>query len=201
MKNILFTACLIVLQLSLYAQQKKEILPKDLQIKIALQAAPLDQREGATVYGYDNDGKFITLREGINDMICQAPDINQALLYVYAYPKSLDPFISRGRELIEEGKRRQRDEIREAEFKEGKLSIPQTPTMLYGYWGNLETLDKETGEMKDAKRRYVLYMPYATAESVGLSDKPTVPGIPWLMGAGTYKAHIMINPSDMGHSH
>ena len=201
MKQIFIITAFLVLQLSTFAQQKKEILSKDLQIKLALQAAPTDQREEATVYGYDENGKFVTLREGTNNLICQAPDVNQALLYVYAYHKSLDAFMARGRELIAEGKRRQRNEIREAEFKAGKLIIPQTPTMLYGYWGSLDNLDKETGEIKDAKRRYVLYMPYATADSIGLSDKPTLPGIPWLMDAGTYKAHIMINPPDMGHSH
>ncbi len=42
--------------------------------------------------------------------------------------------------------------------------------------------------------RWVLYVPYATPETTGLSDKRT-PGGPWLMGSGTAGAHIMINPA------
>ncbi|EFK56885.1 hypothetical protein ACFU8T_08190 [Sphingobacterium spiritivorum] len=185
------------------AQQKpvREPLPADVQVRIAVQAAPTEFREGAKVYGYDKDGKFTVLREGTNGYICLAPDYKLPLLYAYAYPESLEPFMARGRALIAEGKRKERDKIREEEFKAGKLSIPQQPTMLYGYWGSLDKLDKETGEMADAKRRYVLYVPYAKAADLGLASKPTVPGIPWLMDEGSYKAHIMINPADMGHSH
>ncbi|MGJ1430803.1 hypothetical protein ACR79M_04330 [Sphingobacterium spiritivorum] len=185
------------------AQQKpvREPLPADVQVRIAVQAAPTEFREGAKVYGYDKDGKFTVLREGSNGYICLAPDYKLPLLYVYAYPESLEPFMARGRALIAEGKRKERDKIREEEFKAGKLVIPQQPTMLYAYWGSLGKLDKETGEMADAKRRYVLYVPYAKAADLGLATKPTVPGIPWLMDEGSYKAHIMINPADMGHSH
>ncbi|MGJ1197835.1 hypothetical protein ACR777_17075 [Sphingobacterium spiritivorum] len=185
------------------AQQKpvREPLPADVQVRVAVQAAPTEFREGAKVYGYDKDGKFTVLREGTNGYICLAPDYKLPLLYAYAYPESLEPFMARGRALIAEGKRRERDKIREEEFKAGKLVIPQQPTMLYAYWGSLDKLDKETGEMADAKRRYVLYVPYAKAADLGLATKPTVPGIPWLMDEGSYKAHIMINPADMGHSH
>jgi len=185
------------------AQQKvkREVLPAAVQIKIAVQAAPTEFREGAQVYGYDSEGKFVVLRAGTNDYICLAPDYKLPMLYAYAYPKSLEPFMARGRELIAQGKRRERDDIREQEFKDGKLIIPQQPTMLYGYWGSLEQLNKETGEMADAKRRYVLYVPFAKAADLGMANKPTVPGIPWLMDEGSYKAHIMINPADMGHSH
>jgi hypothetical protein len=109
--------------------------------------------------------------------------------------------MARGRELIAAGKRKQRDEIREAECKAGKLSIPQTATILYGYWGPLANLDNNTGEIANAKRRYVIYMPYAKAADIGLSNKAGLPGIPWLMDEGSYKAHIMINPEDMGHTH
>lgn len=184
-------------------KQERKPLDKDLQIKIALQAAPADQREGAKVLGYNEQGELVTLREGdaSAQLICLAPDYKLSVLYAYAYPKNLEPFMARGRELIAAGKRKQRDEIREAEFKAGKLSIPQTATILYGYWGPLANLDNNTGEIANAKRRYVIYMPYAKAADIGLSNKAGLPGIPWLMDEGSYKAHIMINPEDMGHTH
>lgn len=202
MKNIfLVFVCLFIANLS-QAQHDhksqnaspKKVLPPEVQIKIALLAAPEDQREGAMVYGYNQKKEFVVLREGTNNTICLAPNIGQAGLYAYAYPKSMDPFMARGRELIAQGKRKERDAIREAEIKAGTLSYPLEPTILYGYYGGTEEVNMETGEIKDAKRRYVIYMPYATAETIGISDKQGLPGMPWLMGAGTYKAHIMITP-------
>lgn len=190
--------------LQLDAQQKQaSILPEEVQIKVALMAAPENKRAEAKVYGYSADGELTVLREGANDFVCLAPDVKQSgtYLYVYAYPVSLDPFMSRGRELIAEGKRRERDSIREAEIQSGQLYMPEGPTTLYGYWGKATDLDPETGEIADAKRRYVIYIPYAKAADLGLPDKPDLPGMPWLMGDGTYKAHIMINPENMTHTH
>lgn len=204
MKHVVIALALSWASLAVFGQkQERSPLAKDLQIKIALQAAPPDQREGAKVLGYNEKGEFVTLQEGTatNNFICLAPDYKSAVLYAYAYPKSLDPFMGRGRELIAEGKRKERDEIREAEHKAGKLPIPQTPTILYAYWGPLAKLNNSTGEIEGAMRRYVIYVPYAKAADIGLSTKPGLPGIPWLMDEGSYKAHIMINPENMGHSH
>lgn len=184
-----------------FAQQKKEILPADVQIKIATQAAPAEFRQGAKVYGYNPEGKFVTLREGTNGYICLAPDYNMAMYYAYCYPESLEPLMARGRQLIAEGKRKDRDAIREKEVKEGKLTMPQQPTTLYGYWGSSDKLNKETGEMTDAKRRYVIYVPYAKAADLGLTNKPNNLGMPWLMDEGSYKAHIMITPPLEAHKH
>jgi len=197
---LLFCICGIA-----YAQQNnnasdRSVLPADVQIRIAVQAAPESFREGAKVYGYSPEGEFITLREGDNGYICLAPDYRLAMYYAYCYPESLEPFMKRGRELTAEGKRKERDQIREAEFKAGTLDIPQGPTTLYGYWGSADQLNPETGEMGDAKRRYVIYVPYAKAADFGLSNKPNNIGMPWLMDEGSYKAHIMITPP-LDHQH
>lgn len=182
------------------SQKKKTILPADVQIRVAVLAAPAEFRDSATVLGYNADGKLTVLRQGTNDMICLGPNPKQAGIFVYAYPKRLDPFMARGRELVDEGKTtKQKDEIREAEIEAGKLSFPQDPTTLYGYWG--EEADPATGEIKNGQRRYVIYVPHATGESTGLPTAPNLPGMPWLMAAGSYKAHIMINPATMGHHH
>lgn len=201
MKNIFSALVLMICVLQINAQDKKEIPSADLQIKMAVQAAPTEFREHSTVYGYDTQGKFVTLREGDNGYICLAPDYKMSTYYVYCYPESLEPLMARGRELIAEGKRKQRDEIREQEFKDGKLSIPQQPTTLYGYWGPAKDVNTETGEIKDAKRRYVIYVPFAKAADLGLSNKGNNLGMPWLMDEGTYKAHIMITPPLEVHKH
>ena len=195
MKTIIFSS-LTLLGFSAAAQQTAQSLPADVLIKIAVMAAPEEKRADAAVYGYSASGDFVTLREGTNDFVCLAPDMRQdgSTLQAFAYPKSLDPFMARGRELTEQGKAAERDSIREAEIRAGKLHMPQGPSTLYGYSGDRAGLNPQTGEINGAKRRYVIYMPYAMAADLGLSNKPAAPGMPWLMDEGSYKAHIMITP-------
>jgi hypothetical protein len=94
--------------------------------------------------------------------------------------------MARGRELQKLGKNATEVfEIREKEAKEGKLKMPEKPSTLHIMYG--ESADK-------ANYRYVVYIPWATAESTGLPLKPMVPGGPWIMDPGTHRAHIMITP-------
>lgn len=183
----------------LFAQQ---ILPAELQIKMAVQAAPAVQRDSAMVYGYAADGTFTVLRKGTNDLVCLADNPKQKGVYISCYFKELEPFMARGRGLSAEKKSfKQKMDTREQEVKSGKLQMPKQPTTLFAYWGSDEALNQETGELSDAQRRYVVYIPFATAKSTGLPNKPDVPGMPWIMDEGTHKAHIMINPADMNHKH
>ncbi len=203
MKIQLFTAITLVSTL-VSAQNKKielSILPSDLQIKIALLATTEDVRGDAKVLGYNQTGELVELKKGTSQFTCLAPDYKMPKYFAsYCYPNSLEPLMSRGRELIKDGKRNQRNDIRAKEYKEGKFTMPQVPTTMYGYWGSLEKLNKETGEMTDAKRRYVIYVSGAKASDLGLSNKPNNLGMPWLMDEGTYKAHIMITPP-IEHNH
>lgn len=167
----------------------------DVQIKTALLASPDENKEKAMVYGYSPKGEFIVLRKGENDLVCLTDDPNQPGLSVACYHKSLDPFMARGRELKKEGKSYQeRFDIRDQEVKAGKLVMPKQPTTLYVYSADKEKFNAATGEVQDGYLRYVIYIPYATAESTGLATKPMAAGQPWIMDPGTYRAHIMIDP-------
>jgi len=201
-KKIIVFCLVAILGISnLMAQSNPEVLPVDLQIKIAVMAAPEQFREGATVLGYNKNGEFVELRKGTNDYICLAPNYKTPAFYAsFCYHNSLEPFMKRGRELTAEGKAKQKDEIRGKEHAEGKLPMPMQPTTLYCYWGTLEKLDRNTGEMSDAKRRYVIYVPFAKAADLGLPNVGNNLGMPWLMNEGTYKAHIMITPP-LDHHH
>lgn len=167
----------------------------EVQIRSAVMAAPVELRNGAMVYGYSAKGEFEILRKGTNGMVCLADDPSQKGFSVSCYHKDLDPFMERGRVLKKEGKS-QTDifNIREAEVKSGKLAMPKQPTSLFAYSTSDEKFDTTTGEVKDGYLRYVIYIPFATAESTGLPLKPDVPGMPWLMDPGTHRAHIMITP-------
>lgn len=172
-----------------------QIPPKDHQIKAALQAVPEAMREGATVMGYNDGGKLVTLKEGSNQMICLADDPNRNGFNAACYHKDLEPFMARGRELRAGGmKRNQVIDKREEEVQSGKLKMPESPSTLHILFGNDAKYDPETEEVTDASVRWVIYIPYATSESTGLPTSPPFPGAPWIMDPGTHTAHIMVTP-------
>ena len=167
----------------------------EVQIRTALLAAPSDKRDSATVYGYNANGNFVLLREGTNEMICLADDPKQPGLSVACYHRDLQPFMQRGRDLRKMGKTHQEIfAIREKEAKSGELIMPKQPTTLYVYSAKKDDYNSKTGEVKNGYMRYVIYVPFASTQSTGLSEKPEAAGMPWLMDAGTHGAHIMINP-------
>ena len=168
---------------------------KEDQINAAIQSAPEVARAEIHVYGYDENGDFVTLRKGTNDFICIADDPNKAGFEVVSYHKNLEPFMARGRQLRAEGKKfGERGEIRGLEVKNGILKMPDNPATLHVYYGKDGKYDPETKTITGATYRYVVYIPFATQESTGLSLKPNGAGHPWLMDPGKHNAHIMISP-------
>ena len=168
---------------------------KENQIAAAVMAAPDEQRAGATVLGYNAGGELVTLREGTNKRICLADDPNRGGFSAACYHRDLEPFMARGRQLRDEGK--SADEvfqIREEEAKAGSLVMPEQPTTLHLLEGAEGQYDPATGQVTGANYRYVVYIPWATAESTGLPTRPMVPGGPWIMDPGTHRAHIMVTP-------
>jgi len=167
------------------------------QIASALLAAPVEGRDKAMVYGYGESGEFTILREGTNEFICVADDPGKDGFQVVSYHKSLEPMMAKGRTLNEEGKSREEKEvIREEEAKSGKMSLPETPATLHIYYGKTAYFNTDSGLIENAKYRYVVYIPYATQESTGLSLAPNASSHPWLMFPGKYNAHIMITPEN-----
>lgn len=192
MKPIYF---LIVLLFPAILFAQKKMLPEEVQIKTATLAAPEEFREGAMVYGFNEQGEMVVLREGTNQLVCIADDPERKGISVSCYSKKLEPFMARGRELTEEGKSEmERVEIRGREAEAGELELTDMPAMTYILSGAEENYDVKTGELKEGHFRYVIYIPYATSESTGLPEKPFAPGMPWIMDPGTHRAHIMITP-------
>jgi hypothetical protein len=164
--------------------------PAAQQVSAAVLAAPRDRREGATVMGWDGGGGFVTLRKGSNDMICLADDPTHEGFEVNCYHESLEPYMARGRELAAQGVK-DRNTPRWEEAKAGKLKLPERPAMLYTLSG--DAWDAATGKVTNEYRRSTMYVPYATAESTGLSTQGSTTD-PWIMNPGTAGAHIMITP-------
>jgi hypothetical protein len=196
MKKYLATVLMALASFSIQAQSTS-IPSAENQIKTAVLAAPADMREGATVLGYNEKGEVVQLRKGTNELVCLADDPNQPGFSVSCYHRDLEPFMARGRELRSQGmSANDIFDTREKEAKSGKLALPKQPTSLFVYSAPDEQVNMRTGEVADGYLRYVVYIPWATAESTGLPLKPDQGSIamPWIMHPGTHGAHIMINP-------
>jgi hypothetical protein len=127
-------------------------------------------------------------------MICLASDPKLPRFHVACYHRLMEPFMARGRELRAHGvKGDQVDSVRFREVREGKLHVPTAPTTLYSLTGAKDAFDAGTGTVTKARSLFVVYIPFATAASTGLSAIP-VEGAPWVMFPGTPKAHIMFVP-------
>lgn len=169
-----------------------DIPSAQVQIAGAVLAAPAELREGAAVLGYDAQGGRVLIREGKNELICLASDPTKTAFNVACYHKDLEPFMARGRELLAQKiTGAKRNEIRFKEVEEGKVRMPREPRTLYVLTGT--SFDAATEKVQNPYLRWVIYVPFATPESTGLSTKASE-GAPWLMSAGTAGAHIMINP-------
>ena len=168
--------------------------PANRQIAAAVSPLPASLRANATVLGYHSDGKLVTLRKGSNDMICLADDPAQERFHVSCYHKSLEPFMARGRELHARRLSRETiDSLRLADVKRGRYQMPSKPAALYQYFAPRDSVNAATGVVNGASYLYVVYTPYATPESTGLTANPLAGG-PWIMYPGKPWAHIMIAP-------
>jgi hypothetical protein len=166
--------------------------PPSEQIAATLLAAPEKRREGAEVLGYNAEGKLVTLRKGSNDLICLADAPANESFSAACYHRDLEPFMARGRELEAQGVTgKERHAMRWKEVDEGRLFMPRDARTLYVLTG--KRYDAASGKVEGSYLRWVIYSPYATPETTGLTTEPA-PNAPWLMYSGTAGAHIMINP-------
>jgi hypothetical protein len=172
-------------------------LPPARQIALAVLPLPREFQADATVLGYNDAGKLVTLRAGKGVMTCLASDPRDATTFHAAcYQNSMEPFMARGRALRAGGANDTKvDSVRFAEARSGRLSVPKQAAALWTLTGPWSGVNIEAATISAAIRPlYEVYMPYATAASTGIPAQPTRNG-PWLMDPGTPKAHIMFAPS------
>lgn len=183
---------IVIVNAPLHAQA--QINAPAIQIASAIAPLPQEFRDSATVLGYDAARAGLTvLRKGSGPYICLADDPSDDRLHVACYHKSLEPFMARGRALRAQ-KVTNVDSVRFAEIKRKKLAMPSHPAALYSMTGKLDMLDLSSGAVTGARPLYVVYIPFATAQSTGLPLKAEK-GQPWIMFPGTAKAHIMFVPT------
>ena len=148
---------------------------------------PEDLRAGATVYKYDvKTGERIVLRKGTNSVECTPRGADG---FTWCYNAVTGPRRDLSAKLRAAGKSDK--EIQDAlvdATKAGTLEPTPFGTMSYRLYGKKDRI----------QLLWVLSVPGATAESIGVSDGSQRDeaiggdGRPWLMLAGTPGAHIMI---------
>lgn len=196
-RRLLLLATLLPLPLSAQTGDPDPIgtIPADAQIAFAIQAAPQDMREGATVQGYTEAGEFTTLRAGTNDMVCMAPNPESDTFEVSCHHIDLEPYFERGRELRAQGiTGNERTQARFDEIADGTLPMPFGAT---NYILRGDGFDAASATIENPYLRWVIYTPFATTESTGLSTQAQV-SAPWLMFPGTAGSHIMVSPPQGG---
>ena len=163
------------------------------QIAAAVSPLPEQQQAGARVFGHDSHGKLVVLRQGSNDFTCIADDGKSKQYHVACYHTSLEAFMARGRELHALNKSREAiDSVRGADIKAGRYSMPSRPAALYQYYASRDSVDASQS-VKGASYLYVVYVPYATQKTTGVTENP-IEGGPWIMYPGKPWAHLMIAP-------
>jgi len=194
MRRALAVTALVALTAARVESQAVAYPPPERQIAAAESPLPEPLQKGAKVIGYNEQGKLVTLRPGSNEMICVADDPAAKRFHVACYHKSLDPFMSRGRELRAQKKSEEMiDSTRAREVRMRRWSMPSKPAALYQYFAARDSVDPGSGAVKGAQYLYVVYTPYATYKTTGITENP-LSGGPWIMFPGTPFAHLMIAP-------
>lgn len=170
-----------------------QMSPAD-QIARAVLAAPESLRADATVLGYGGEPRegdpLTLLRQGTNGIVCLADDPGDERFSVACYHESMDPFMAMGRRMTADGEDRAAVlDARRAAIEAGEMQPPAAALWVLSAESDV---DPAVGPGDDARRRSVLYMPYAKAEELGLPTQPDGDG-PWLMLPGQPWAHVMIS--------
>lgn len=188
------TIALLAAAASPLSAQSARPAPVAQQVDAATLPLPTDMRADATVMGYRTAGKLEVLRAGKNGMRCLADDPSDERFHVACYHEGLEPFMARGRALRASGVTGAKvDSVRYAEVDSGKLRMPAGAAALYQLTGPVNDYDPAKKVARESKPQFVIYVPFATVATTGLSTLPQI-GSPWLMLPGTPKAHIMFTP-------
>jgi hypothetical protein len=80
----------------------------------------------------------------------------------------------------------------EKEIKDGKLTLPRETTVGFSLTGPMTGYNPATNTVNaDIKSRQMIQVPFATGKTLALPEQSSK-GMPWVMAAGTWMAHIMV---------
>jgi hypothetical protein len=163
--------------------------PVEEQIAAAVRPLSPELRDGATVFGYRHGNELEVLRWGSNGFVCESDPPGDARYQVRCFEAALTPFMRRRDELNAAGIQGDaRLEVMMAEVKAGMLDLPS---------GSIEMalkgrINESTGVPDSLSLTHYIYLPFATAESTGLSTTDGRDGKPYLMDPGHLDAHLHV---------
>ena len=147
----------------------------------AVLALPAPMRADATVVRFI-DGEEVVLRSGKDEIFCRADDPETSGVNVWCYPRSHAAYARRWFALAATGL--PASEVNDRIVAEIEAEELEWPALAVNY--NLRGPSADTATLNT-----VVYMPYATGESIGLTEDRQYDR-PWLMYSGTAFAHVMI---------
>ncbi|HTR39615.1 MAG TPA: hypothetical protein VMH80_27265 [Bryobacteraceae bacterium] len=179
MKRILpVVLATLVISAGGFAQSADEAIQK------ALLAAPPQMKDGATVIKWKSDFTYETLKKGTNKLVCY--DLsgfpNHPPFTVECTSMANLDRVAQNLKYEAKGDRKEVQAALEAAEKDGTRLKPEFGSV----WIHLMGPDQE-----HARKHTTIAVPGATAQSLGIPDKPTEGGA-WVMNAGTTTAHIMV---------
>ncbi|MEZ4697091.1 MAG: hypothetical protein R2832_11815 [Rhodothermales bacterium] len=179
MKNIILPVVALLLCGSAIAQDNQDL------IAAAVEAAPVQLRENATVVQIGADGTRTVLRQGSNGLTCRTDMLPTPPYLVRCHPSSMESLFDRMDTLIQvDGL--WGDKLLEASLKsmrDDNLPTPSAGTTTYLFVGP----DREA-----ASRLTAVMIPMTSGADLGLGEAEE-PDRPWLMWGGTALGHIMIS--------
>jgi hypothetical protein len=153
-------------------------------VDVALLAAPGNTKDQATVIKWKPDFTYTTLRKGTNKLVCYDRSGFPQQQPVSVECTSLGNLDRAAQNLKFEaaGDKAKTQAMLDAAEKDGTRAKPEFGSVWYHILGP----DKE-----HARGHMTIAVPGATAQSLGLPDKPGSGGV-WIMNAGTSTAHLMV---------
>ena len=151
-------------------------------VDLALLAAPANLRDQATVIKWKPDYTYDTLRKGTNRLVCfdkSGKPGQQAFMIECTVLGNLERV---AQNLRFEAMGDKKQAMLDAAEKDGTRAKPEFGSVWYHVMGPSRAM---------ARNHMTIAVPGATAQSLGLPDKPRQDGV-WIMNAGTSTAHLMI---------
>ena len=149
-----------------------------------LEAAPPNQRAGATIIKWKADYTYDTLRKGTNRLVCYELSgmPGQQPFSIECTSEANLPRAAQNLKFEAAGDKARTQALLDEAEKSGTREKPEFGSV----WFHLQGASKE-----QARKHMTVALPGATTASTGLPDSPMKGGA-WIMNAGTSTAHLMI---------
>ncbi len=181
--NLIVSAAALLVVAPAYAQ-----ISADQQLAVARRLLPDGASENIEFIVPSAAGDVVHLA-GNGEWICRGDRPGDNRLSLSCYTRSAAPFLDRQRELVQQGIRgADMRAFLDKEAKAGELPLPA-----YGLEISASgTIGDDGGPPDEMNIYYLLYIPFATSGSIGVSDvQPEDPTVPFLHFPGTHESHVM----------